>query len=139
MTSTYEQPNNETKISVVQKNEVVTVIGKVEEYNWYKIKQTDGIESYIDAVYLKEVKQVQQSEQTELQPEVQQSQPQTEQQPEIQQEQAPQEEQQPEEEQQQPTDDLSINPNTGEPWKVGEYDPGSNSIYAGDFSNVTDW
>ncbi len=138
--STYEQPNNETKISVVQKNEVVTVIGKVEEYNWYKIKQTDGIESYIDAVYLKEVKQVQQSEQPELQPELQQSQPQTEQQPEIQQEQAPQEEQQPEEEQQQPTDDLSINPNTGEPWKVGDIvGEDESGIYMGDFSNVTDW
>lgn len=130
---TYEQPNNETKISVVQKDEVVTVIGKVEGYNWYKIEQADGIQSYIDGVYLKEIKQIEKSEQTESQPEVQQPQPQTEQQPEIQQEQAPQEEEQ-------SSTNEHINPQTGEPLKPGDIVGGDGSlIYTGDFSNVDDW
>ena len=128
--STYEEPNNTMRIGAVQKGEIVRVVGKVEGYNWYKIEQEDGILSYIDGVYLKEVeeKQIQQPE--VQQPEIQQPevQPSEVQQPEIQQPEV-----------QQPSTNESyvpINPDTGEPYQPGDVIPGAGIIWMGDFSDV---
>ena len=51
---TYEKPDGNTEVSGVRKDEIVAVIGKVDNTNWYQIDQ-EGFKSFIDSKYLKEI------------------------------------------------------------------------------------
>ena len=55
---TYEKPDGNTEVSGVRKDEIVAVIGKVDNTNWYQIDQ-EGFKSFIDSKYLKEIEQQQ--------------------------------------------------------------------------------
>ena len=55
---TYEKPDGNTEVSGVRKDEIVAVIGKVDNTNWYQIDQ-EGFKSFIDSKYLKELEQQQ--------------------------------------------------------------------------------
>ncbi len=125
---TYESPSSSSlKIGAVQKDEVVHVIGQVDNTNWFKISQEGDIYSFIDGTLLVEMTEEQSKEyeqylEEEVQPqqEVQQEVVQQPQQPEVQQPQQP-EVQQPEGEQ--PAAGEEWGPGLSEKYQSGDYVP----------------
>ncbi len=65
---TYENPDGNTEVSGVKKDEVIAVIGKVDDTDWYQIDH-EGFKSFIDGAFLKEIEQ-----QPKQQPQQQQAQ-----------------------------------------------------------------
>ena len=53
---TYENPDGNTEVSGVKKDEVIAVIGKVDDTEWYQIDH-EGFKSFIDGAFLKEIEQ----------------------------------------------------------------------------------
>ncbi len=148
---TYESPSSSSlKIGAVQKDEVVHVIGQVDNTNWFKISQEGDIYSFIDGTLLVEMTEEQSKEYEQYLEEVvqtQQEQPQQSeqpvQQPEVQQPavEIPENEQPEEGEAPLPRDEngnyTPINPETGQPYEVGDIVGGF--IWSGDDSNNPYW
>lgn len=161
---TYEQPSSEAlKIGAVQKDEVVHVIGQVNNTNWFKISQEGEVYSFLESTYLtaytpEEVSQPQEA--------VQQQQPVQQEQPVVDQPQQEVVQQQPVVDQPQqevvqpetetpastgPIVDVEngymidengtyfvLNPETGQPYQVGDI-MHTGGIWAGDVSNNPYW
>jgi len=150
---TYEQPSSEAlKIGAVQADEVVHIIGQVNNTNWFKISQEGDIHSFIDGTMLtdyipeetvtsqeqvqQQQQQVQQLQQQQVQEQTAQQEQQVQQQEQVQQQQVQEQPVQ----QEQPENTLPaegrINPATGQPYKPGDIVAGG--VWVGDATHELD-
>lgn len=130
---TYDGPNSDSyeKVATIQKDEIVNIIGNVDDSDWFKIEQEGGIQSYVDSSYLAEYVEPEATKEPETTVLETTAETQPEQKVEEAQPTPPSEPIPPVQQETPPTHSVGINPNTGKPWQVGDVMGDGKTIYGG--------